>query len=132
MDVRKTDKRITTVETLFIVAVLIYALWSMVRIIVSVAPDFMVYYLGVIPQNGTQHIVTNLLPPASRLVYWPIVLLPYQWSQALWVFVSIFVFGYPFDIHSICLEIMLVEMPYYIWLLHFFRSPRVLPWGWGK
>ncbi|MEK7577244.1 MAG: glycosyltransferase family 87 protein [Patescibacteria group bacterium] len=62
----------------------------MVRIIVSVAPDFMVYYLGVIPQNGTQHIVTNLLPPASRLVYWPIVLLPYQWSQALWVFVSIF------------------------------------------
>lgn len=56
----------------------IKALYSIVRIITTSAPDFAYYY-------NSQ---TSLLPPVSRLVYLPLMLLPFDIAQGVWVVIS--------------------------------------------
>lgn len=56
----------------------IKALYSIVRIITTSAPDFLYYY-------NSQ---TSLLPPPSVLLYLPLGFLPYGIAQGIWVLLS--------------------------------------------
>lgn len=56
----------------------IKALYSIVHIVTTSAPDFVQYYES----------QTSLLPPVSRLIYLPLRLLPLGIAQGIWVVVS--------------------------------------------
>lgn len=74
---------------LVVIAATIKAAVSMVRVILTSAPDFPYYY-----QAGSEFFkkgsnAIHILPPVSRFVYAPLALIPYPLAQALWVLGSI-------------------------------------------
>jgi hypothetical protein len=76
-------------------AVFVFALWSLYRIVTTSAPDFSVYYVSAKNLlSGTniytaKNVFTGLgYPPFTLLFFIPLLLLPYTGAQTLWVVFS--------------------------------------------
>ena len=82
-------QKLSLIEKTGVIVIALYAVWSVFRIVTSFAPDFSSYYGAVTSAVLSVYTTPNLLPPMSRIVFWPIGLLPYTISQALWTLVSI-------------------------------------------
>lgn len=108
MDSLTTHKRIIALEIIFVLFVFAYALWSLVRIISTTAPDFSVLYgsarLFLERQDlySKTPLYTGLgYPPVSLLPFLPFSIFSYFFAQAIWTLGS---FGAMLGSIFLCLQ----------------------------
>jgi hypothetical protein len=83
-----------------LIAVFLYTFLSLVKIITTSAPDFSVYYdsaANLIAHKNIyldQTLYTGLgYPPFSVLFFLPFAILPYKFSQGIWIILSVVLIG---------------------------------------
>ena len=121
-------------------AILLYALISIYKIIVGFAPDYSVFYystvdmlMGKNPYIDRHLFTVYNYPPITNLLFMPLVVLPYNYSQALFTIIS---FASIFLIVYLTFKLLDIKLSfkYYISIcsLYFITFPVKFTLGMGQ